>query len=80
MAQHANYWSCSPFADWLRGTSKPKAATSEGWDEWNEKAAIDYPVRYWIVEEGLGKVQDFVTWPKRKVGDVRNYITNRYVS
>jgi len=80
MAQHANYWSCSKAADWLRGTSKPKAATSEGWDEWNEKAAIDYPVRYWIVEEGLGKVQDFVTWPKRKVGDVRNYITNRYVS
>jgi len=25
-------------------------------------------------------VQDFVTWPKRKVGDMRNYITNRYVS
>ena len=41
---------------------------------------MEHPVRYWIVEEGLGKVQDFVTWPKRKVGDVRNYITNRYVS
>ena len=80
MAQHANYWSCSKAADWLRGKKKPGSATGEGWDDWNEKAAAEHPVRYWIVEEGLGKAQDFVTWPKRKVGDVRNYITNRYVS
>ena len=80
MAQHSHYWSCSKAADWLRGKSKPLSATSEGWDEWNEKASVEHPVRYWIVEEGLGKVQDFVTWPKRKVGDVRNYITNRFVS
>lgn len=64
----------------MRGTTKPGAATGEEWDEWDEKAKADYPIRYWIVEEGLSKVQDFVTWPKRKVGDVRNYVTNRYVS
>ena len=80
MAQHSHYWSCSPFGDWIRGTTKLKFGTTEEWDEWNEKAAGEHPIRYWIAEEGLGKVQDFVTWPKRKVGDVRNYITNRYVS
>lgn len=80
MAQHANYWCCSPFADWLRGTAKPGAATSDAWDEWYRTAEAAYPIRYWIVEEGLGKVQDFVTWPRRKVHDVRNYITNRFVS
>ncbi|NDB85663.1 MAG: hypothetical protein EB127_23600, partial [Alphaproteobacteria bacterium] len=36
MAQHSNYWSCTPFADWLRGTPKGGAKTSEDWDEWNQ--------------------------------------------
>ena len=80
MAQHSHYWSCSPFGDWIRGTTKLKFGTSEEWDEWNEKAAGEHPIRYWIAEEGLGKVQDFVTWPSRKIRDVQNYITNRYVS
>ena len=64
----------------MRGTVKPGAATSEAWDEWYRTAEEAYPIRYWIVEEGLGKVQDFVTWPRRKVRDVKTYLTNRYVS
>jgi len=36
MAQHSNYWSCTPFADWLRGTPKGGAKTSEDWDEWRD--------------------------------------------
>jgi hypothetical protein len=80
IAQHASYWSCSKAADWLRGTKKPGAATGEGWDEWNAKAETEHPIRYWLAEEGLGKVQDFVTWPRRKLGSIRNYVTNRFVS
>lgn len=80
MAQHSRYWSCSALADWLRGTKKPGAATSEKWDEWYALAEAAYPIRYWIAEEGLDKAQDFVTWPARKVSDVRTYLTNRYVS
>ena len=80
MAQHANYWSCSKFADWLRGTAKPTSETWEGWDDWHDTATKSHSFRYWLAEKGLGKLQDFVTWPKRKVEDVRCYVANRYVA
>ena len=80
MAQHSNYWSCTPFADWIRGTTKLKMGTSEEWHEWETRAKRDYPVRWWIAEEGLGHIQDFVTWPVRKIYDVKYYINNRYVT
>ena len=80
MAQHTNYWSCSPFADWLRGTKKLGAATAEEWDDWNTAAQMKHNFRYWLAEEGLGYIQDFVTWPVRKIYDVKYYINNRWVS
>ena len=80
MAQHSNYWSCTPFADWIRGTTKLKSGTSEEWHEWQVRAKRDYPIRWWIAEEGLGKLQDFVTYPIRKIYDVKYYINNRYVT
>ena len=80
MAQHSNYWSCSPFADWIRGTPKGGAKTGEGWDDWEDKAKRYHPVRYWIAEEGLDYLQDFVTWPVRKVYDAKYYVNNRWVS
>jgi hypothetical protein len=80
MAQHSKYWSCSPFADWVRGTPKGGAKTSEGWDEWTTEAQRYNPVRYWIAEEGLSYLQDFVTWPSRTIYDVKYYINNRWVS
>jgi hypothetical protein len=36
--------------------------------------------RYWLAEEGLGHLQDFVTWPIRKIYDVKYYINNRWVT
>lgn len=80
MAQHSNYWSCTPFADWIRGTTKLKSGTSEEWHEWQVRAKRDYPIRWWIAEEGLGKLQDFLTYPIRKIYDVKYYINNRYVT
>jgi hypothetical protein len=80
MAQHANYWSCSPFADWLRGTKKLSAGTSEEWDNWTTAAQMKHNFRYWLAEEGLSYLQDFVTWPVRKIYDVKYYINNRWVS
>lgn len=80
MAFHSNYWSCSSFADWLRGTEKPGSATSEEWSAWRKVAKSTHPVRYWLADDGLSYLQDFVTWPARKLNDVRYYLTNRYVS
>ena len=80
MAHHSNYWSCSPFADWIRGTPKGSAKTGEGWDKWEEEARRYNPVRYWIAEEALDHIQDFVTWPIRKIYDIKYYINNRWVT
>jgi len=80
MAQHTNYWSCTPFADWLRGTKKLSAGTSEEWDDWTTAAQMKHNFRYWLAEEALGHIQDFVTWPIRKIYDIKYYINNRWVS
>jgi hypothetical protein len=76
----SSYWSCSKFADWLRGTSKPNAETSKGWSEWNKLAKSKYPFRYWIAEEGLYYLQNFINWPKEQLENIRYYINNRWIS
>jgi hypothetical protein len=43
-------------------------------------AQMKHNFRYWMAEEALGHIQDFVTWPNRKLNDVRYYINNRWVS
>jgi hypothetical protein len=80
MAQHSKYWSCSPFADRLRGTAKLSAGTAEEWDEWTTRAQMKHNFRYWLAEEGLSHLQDFVTWPVRKIYDFKYYINNRFVT
>jgi hypothetical protein len=76
----ANYWSCSKFADWLRGTAKPQAGTGKEWRLWKEAAKESHPIRYWIVEEGLDYLQNFVNWPMDRLHDVRYYINNRWIT
>jgi hypothetical protein len=76
----ANYWSCSKFADWLRGTAKLKVGTGKEWRLWKEAAKESHPIRYWIVEEGLDYMQNFVNWPLDRMHDVRYYINNRWVT
>jgi len=80
MAQHTHYWSCSKFADWVRGTAKLKVGTSEEWDDWTTAAQMKHNFRYWLAEEGLSHLQDFVTWPVRKIYDVKYYVNNRWVT
>ena len=80
MAQHSNYWSCTVFADWIRGTKKISTGTSEQWDAWNTTAKIKHNFRYWLAEDALDHIQDFVTWPVRKLYDIKYYVNNRWVS
>ena len=75
-----NYWSCTRFADWVRGTPKGGAKTSEDWDQWRDEAERYNPVRYWIAEELLDNIQGFLLYIPERLNDVRYYINNRWVS
>lgn len=76
----SKYWSCSKFADRIRGTKKILAGTSEQWRDWDKNAKSAHPIRFWIAEEGLDYVQDFVMWPIDRVYDFKYWINNRFVS
>ncbi len=75
-----NYWSNSKFAEWIRGTEKPAAETSDGWNAWYKMAAAAHPVRYWIAEEALDAIQNFIYWPVDKLYAIKYYINNRWVT
>jgi hypothetical protein len=75
-----NYWSCSKLADRIRGTPKPKAETSEGWNAWRKAAMSSHSVRYWIAEEGLDYLQSFVYWVPDKLYAIKYYINNRWIT
>jgi len=74
-----NYWSCSKFADWLRGTAKPVALDGDGWKKWKQDAKQAHPVRYWIADEGLDHLQDTIMWPVDKLYSLKYYIVNRWI-
>lgn len=79
MAFHGEYFSCSKFADWIRGTAKPTASDSAGWRDWTRKAKESHPIRYWIAEVLLDKVQDTLTYPTDRINSFRYYLNNRFV-
>ncbi len=75
-----NYWTCSKFADWLRGTAKGGAKTAEGWDEWRTTAKMRHSFRYWLAEEGLDYVQNFIMYIPDKIYAIKYYINNRWIT
>jgi hypothetical protein len=75
-----NYWSCTDFANWIRGTTKFKFGTGEEWAEWEDRAKRDYPIRWWLAEEGLDRIQDVVMWIPDKIHSIKYYINNRWIT
>lgn len=75
-----HYWSCSSFADWLRGTAKPGAATSEDWAVWRKTARNTHKFRYWLAEEALDRIQNIIWWVPDRLYDIKYYINNRWVT
>ena len=75
-----NYWSCSKFADWLRGTKKLSAGTAEQWDEWTTTAQMKHNFRYWLAEEGLDYLQKVVCFVPDTLYSIKYYINNRWVT
>jgi hypothetical protein len=76
----SNYWSCSKFADWLRGTKKLGAGTAEQWDEWTTTAQMKHSFRYWLAEEGLDYLQTIVHFIPDKLYSAKYYINNRWIT
>lgn len=75
-----HYWTCSRFADWLRGTMKPRSETSKGWNDWYKEAQKNHPVRYWLAEEGLDYLQKVVFWIPDTLYSIKYYINNRWIT
>jgi hypothetical protein len=74
-----NYWSCSRFADWIRGTNKPFALGLDEWEIWKNNIKKHSPFRYWLAEEGLDFLQDVVNFPLDVYHTIEIYIRNRYI-
>lgn len=75
-----HYWTCSKFADWIRGTAKLSAGTSEEWDEWTTRAQIKHNCRYWLAEEGLDYLQKAVYIVPDTLHSIKYYINNRWIT
>jgi hypothetical protein len=75
----SHYWTCSSFADWIRGTAKPRAETAKGWRLWTEDAKKKHPIRFWIADDGLDLLQNIWMWIPDRINDVRYYINNRWL-
>ena len=74
------YWTNSKFANWLRGTNKPYSLGLGEWNKWKKEAKQKHPVRYWLAEEGLDHIQDFVNYPKDVYNKISYYINNRWIT
>ena len=74
------YWSNTKLADWIRGTVQPGAQTAEGWDEWTTKAQSAHPVRFWISDTLLDRVQAALYWPTDQIYSLKYYINNRWIT
>jgi len=74
------YWSCTKFADWLRGTKKLSAGTSKDWNEWEKEAKVKHPIRYWLAEEALDKIQNVIHFIPDTLYSIKYAWVNRFVT
>lgn len=74
-----NYWSCSNFANFIRGEKKPHALPWDEWETWRKEAAKKHPFRYWMAEEVLDFLQDIVNFPLDVYHTIEVYVRNRYI-
>ena len=74
-----NYWSCSKFADKIRGSEKPFALEWDAWETWHDNAKNKHPFRYWMAEKFLSKLQNFVNFPMDIYHTIEVYVRNRFI-
>lgn len=74
-----HYWSCSRFADWIRGEKKPCSLPLGEWDDWRDDLAKRKPVRFFLAERGLNALQNFLMFPLDLWRTVRRRFMLRFV-
>jgi len=80
MRTRSKYWSCTKFADWIRGMKKGEAKTGKGWQQWELEAKQKHPIRFWIAEEALDNLQNTLHYIPDKLYELKYYINNRWIS
>jgi hypothetical protein len=75
----SNYWHCSKFADFVRGEKKPFALTLEDWKKWKEEQKSKRPIRFYLSDTVLKKLQNILYFPRDLFLNFKSYIDNRYV-
>lgn len=74
-----HYWTCSKFADWIRGEKKPYALEWGDWEEWDKEQKRKHPIRFWLSDTLLSKLQDIVYYPSDLYNTISSYIRNRWI-
>ena len=75
-----HYWTCSKFADWLRGTVSPVSLTHSEWKQWRKDAQARHPVRYWLADDGLDYLQKVFYYIPDQLYELKYYINNRWIT
>ncbi len=79
LRQRWHYWTCSKFADWIRGEKKPYALEWGAWDDYYSDLKKRKPIRYWISEKFLKTLQNIVYFPHDVYHTIDCYVRNRWI-
>jgi len=75
-----HYWSCSKFADWVRGTPKGGPKDSKGWNKWSKDAKQHNPIRFWLAEDALDYISKVVYFIPDTIYSIKYHINNRWIT
>lgn len=73
-----HHWTCSKFADFIRGEKKPYALEINKWEEWEKEQKNKRPLRFWLSDTFLRYLQNFVYFPIDLYSSIKSYIRNRF--
>jgi hypothetical protein len=73
-----HHWTCSKFADFIRGEKKPYALEINKWEEWEKEQKNKRPLRFWLSDTFLRHLQNFVYFPIDLYSSIKSYIRNRF--
>jgi hypothetical protein len=79
LRQRWHYWTCSKFADWIRGEKKPYALEWGAWDDYYSDLKKRKPIRYWITEKFFKTLQNIWCFPYDVYHTIDCYVRNRWI-